>query len=54
MQSIKLLMNDFDNIDGHVAAATATVKPIYKSAHVFFTEGQFSLTNELLINTNNN
>ena len=43
IQSIKMLMNDFDNVDGHVAAAAA-VKPIYKSAHVFFTEGQFLST----------
>ena len=41
LQSVKLLMNDFDNVNDH-AAATAAVKPIYKGAHVFFTEGQFS------------
>ena len=34
MQSVKMLMNDFDNAD----------KPIYKGAHVFFTEGQSSTT----------
>jgi len=40
LQSVKLLMNDFDNIDSRFAGA---VKPIYKSAHIFFIEGLSSL-----------
>jgi len=35
-----MLIGDFDIADSHAAAVT----PIYKGAHVFFTEGQFSPT----------
>jgi len=49
MKSIEKLMSDFDSVDNNATSTVtiaATVKPIYKSAHVFFTEG-LSTTNPL-------